>query len=150
MSLDETDRQVIDALVEDGRAGDREIAEMTGIVANRVADRRDALEDDGVITGYTARIDYEQLGYDVTAVFQLAVDGDGLDDVIERLDDFEDLRAVYEVTGDHDVIAIGTYPDTDAMNSRIKDLLTAPSVRSVSTSVVLNTVKASSPRRLSE
>jgi DNA-binding Lrp family transcriptional regulator len=150
MSIDETDRQVIDALVEDGRADDREIAEMTGIVANSVADRRAALEDAGVITGYSARIDYEQLGYDVTAVFQLAVDGDGLSEVIARLDDRDDLRAVYEVTGDHDVIAIGTYPDTDAMNSRIKDLLTDASIRSVSTSVVLNTVKASNPRRLSE
>jgi len=150
MTIDETDRQVLDALLSDGRATDRDIAEATGIVANRVADRRTALEDAGVITGYTARVDYEQLGYDVTAVFQLAIDGDGLRAVVDRLGDLTDLRSVYEVTGDHDVIAVGIFPDTDAMNSRIKDLLTDPAIRSVATSVVLNTVKTDSPLQLAD
>lgn len=150
MGIDETDHQVIEALVADARVSDREIAKATGIVANRVADRREALESRGVITGYGARLDYDALGYDVTAVFQLTVDGDGLDDVVDRLDDLSDLRAVYEVTGGHDVVAIGTFRNTDEMNGRIKELLTDPAIRSVDTSVVLNTVKTDSPVTLTE
>ncbi len=150
MEIDETDRQVIDALVENGRASDREIAAETGIVVNRVADRREALEEQGIIAGYSTQIDYDALGYDVTAIFQLAVDGDGLESVVERLGGRSDLQAVYEVTGDHDIVAVGTFRDTDAMNDRIKDLLTDPAIRSVATSVVLNTVTPDRSVTLSE
>ncbi len=39
----------------------------------------DDLESTGVIDEYTVDIEYGALGYDVTAVFQLSVEGDGLD-----------------------------------------------------------------------
>jgi len=140
MDFDETDREVLEALTADARASDREIAAETGIVANRVAERRTALEEAGVIEGYTARIDYERIGFDVTAVFRLTVEGDGLDEVVSSLRDAPGVVVVYEVTGEQDVLAIGKYTDTDAMDDRIKDLLIDPNVRSVTTSIVLDAV----------
>jgi DNA-binding Lrp family transcriptional regulator len=50
------------------------------------------------------------------------------------------MVSVYEVTGDHDVIAIGKFRDTDAMNEQIKELLVDPDIKESNTSVVLNTV----------
>ncbi|MUV89750.1 winged helix-turn-helix transcriptional regulator [Halapricum sp. CBA1109] len=148
MELDEIDKQVVDALVEDGRATDRDIAAATGIVANRVSERRDSLEESGLIEGYTPLLDYDRLGYDVTAVFQLAVEGDGLDEVIAKLGSLAGITTVYEVTGDHDIVAVGKFTDTASMDERIKDLLTDDNVRSVSTSVVLNVVQEDAPLTL--
>ena len=148
MELDEIDKQVVDALVEDGRATDRDIAAATGIVANRVSERRDSLEESGLIEGYTPLLDYDRLGYDVTAVFQLAVEGDGLDEVITKLGSLGGITTVYEVTGDHDIVAVGKFTDTASMDERIKDLLTDDNVRSVSTSVVLNVVQEDAPLTL--
>lgn len=50
------------------------------------------------------------------------------------------MLSVYEVTGDHDVVAIGKFRDTDEMNDRIKTLLTDPDINESNTNIVLNTV----------
>jgi DNA-binding Lrp family transcriptional regulator len=138
--VDDIDRQVVNALLSDGRASARDVAAETGVAATTVSRRMDQLVDTGIIEEYTARIDYEALGYDVTAVFQLSVDGSGLKPVTKRLRDLEQMVAVYEVTGSHDIVAVGKFRDTDEMNAQIKDLLTDPNVRTADTSVVLSTV----------
>ncbi|ESS08153.1 MAG: transcriptional regulator, partial [uncultured archaeon A07HN63] len=48
------------------------------------------------------------------------------------------LVSVYEVTGDHDIVAIGKFEDTDDMDDRIKQLLTDTEIRETNTSIVLN------------
>lgn len=140
MKVDDTERQIVNALLRDGRASTREVSTSTGIAEPTVAQRIDQLETSGVIDGYEPRIDYESLGYDVTAVFQLTVDGDGLPEVPEQLGGTERMIAVYEVTGSHDVVAVGKFTDTAEMNARIKELLTDDDITGVETSVVLNTV----------
>jgi DNA-binding Lrp family transcriptional regulator len=51
------------------------------------------------------------------------------------------MVSVYEVTGDHDIIAIGKFEDTDDMNDEIKTLLSDPGITESNTSVVLNPAK---------
>jgi DNA-binding Lrp family transcriptional regulator len=52
---------------------------------------------------------------------------------------------VYEVTGSHDVVAVGKFTDTETLNAEIKSLLTDPAVESVSTSIVLDVVCENDP-----
>ncbi len=141
MEPDETDRTVINALLADGRASAREIAAETGLPAPTVAKRLDALEAADVVEGYEPRVDYEELGYDVSAVFQLSVDGDGLGDLTDRLRDHHRMIAVYEVTGSHDVVAIGKFRDTASLDEEIKTLLTDPAVEDATTAIVLDAVR---------
>lgn len=141
MDVDDIDRRIVNALLADGRAGPRDVSAETGIAATTVQRRLEDLEAAGVVDGYTATVDYEALGYDVTAIFHLSVDGDGRAGLIERLRDHDRMVSVYEVTGDHDVVAVGKFTDTEEMNARIKDLLTDPDVQAANTSVVLNTVR---------
>jgi DNA-binding Lrp family transcriptional regulator len=139
--VDDIDRQVVNALLRDGRASARDVADDTGVAATTVSRRMDELVESGVIEGYTTQIDYGSLGYEVTAVFQLSVEGHGLTDVTERLRDAANMIAVYEVTGSHDIVAIGKFQDTASLNASIKELLTDDDIRSASTSVVLNAVR---------
>jgi len=141
MNVDDTERQILNALLRDGRASPREISASIGVAEPTVAQRVDQLETKGVISGYEPRVSYDSLGYDVTAVFQLTVDGDGLPEVADRLGDHERMIGVYEVTGSHDVVAIGKFRDTADMNERIKQLLTDDDINAVETSVVLNAVE---------
>jgi len=138
--VDDTDRQVVNALLQDGRASARDVAAETGIAATTVSRRMDDLESNGVIDEYTVDVDYGALGYEVTAVFQLSIEGDGLARIVDQLQSKDEMIAVYEVTGSHDIVAVGKFTDTEAMNARIKSLLTDSDVRAASTSVVLNTV----------
>jgi DNA-binding Lrp family transcriptional regulator len=140
MTYENLDARLVNALMGDGRASLREIGEQLDVSVTTVSNHLSTLEADGVIQGFTPRIDYGALGYDVTAILQLKIEGDALPEITDRLADYDGMISVYEVTGDYDVIAVGKFEDTDGMNDQIKSLLTDPDVRESNTSVVLNAV----------
>ncbi|AHG00198.1 AsnC family transcriptional regulator [Halostagnicola larsenii XH-48] len=140
MTYENLDAKLVNALLGDGRASLRSLAEELDVSVTTVSNHLSDLEDQDVIDGYTPRVDYDAVGYDVTAVIQLKVEGNALPDITETLRDHQQMTSVYEVTGDYDVIAIGKFVDTDGMNEQIKALLTDPDIKASNTSVVLNTV----------
>jgi DNA-binding Lrp family transcriptional regulator len=140
MTYENLDAKLINALLGDGRASLRSLAEELDVSVTTVSNHLRDLEDEGVIEGYTPKVNYDALGYDVTAVLQLKVEGSKLPDITERLKQEKQMISVYEVTGDYDVIAIGKFRDTDGMNRQIKTLLTDSDIRESNTSVVLNSV----------
>ena len=140
MTYEHLDAKLINALLGDGRASLRSLAEDLDVSVTTVSNHLRDMEEQGIVRGYTPRIDYDALGYDVTAVVQLKIQGSALPEFVERLQDEERMTSVYEVTGDYDVIATGKYRDTDEMNDQIKSLLTDERVRESNTSVVLNTI----------
>ncbi|WP_439027682.1 HTH-type transcriptional regulator Lrp [Haloarchaeobius sp. DT45] len=140
MTYENLDAKLVNALLDNGDASLRSLAEELDVSVTTVSNHVSALEEEGVIRGYTPKIDYDQLGYDVTAILQLKVEGSALPDVTERLRQEKQMVSVYEVTGDYDVIAIGKFEDTDGMNTQIKRLLTDPEIKESNTSVVLNPV----------
>jgi DNA-binding Lrp family transcriptional regulator len=141
MTYENLDRKLVNALLGDGRASLRSLADDLDVSVTTISNHLSTLEDEGIIEGYTPKVDYDKLGYDVTAVLQLKVEGSALPDVTETLRQEERMVSVYEVTGDYDIIAIGKFLDTDDMNTKIKELLTDPEVRESNTSVVLNPAK---------
>ena len=141
MTYEDLDRQLVNALLGDGRASLRSLAEQLDVSVTTVSNHLSELEAQGTIEGYTPVVDYATLGYDVTAIIQLNVEGRALVEVTERLAEQPQMVSVYEVTGDHDIIAIGKFRDTDDMNATIKELLTSPEIKESNTSVVLNPEK---------
>ncbi|MFH5801607.1 HTH-type transcriptional regulator Lrp [Haladaptatus sp. CMAA 1911] len=138
MTYENLDKELINVLLNDGRASLRGIAEELDVSVTTVSNHLENLQDAGVIVGYSPRLDYDSLGYDVTAVIQLKVEGTALPDVTARLQEQPQMISVYEVTGDHDIIAVGKYTDTNDMNQQIKTLLSDEDINESNTSVVLN------------
>ena len=140
MTYDNLDNQLINALLGDGRASLRSLGEELDVSVTTVSNHINDLEAGGVIEGYTPMVDYGELGYDVTAVMHLKVEGSALAEIVDRLHDQEQMISVYEVTGDYDIIAIGKFTDTEGMNAQIKEMLADVDIRESNTSVVLNSV----------
>jgi DNA-binding Lrp family transcriptional regulator len=140
MTYANLDEELINALQEDGRASLRSLAEELDVSVTTISNHLQDLEENGVIEDYTPRINYDALGYDVTAITNLKVKGSALPEITERLKDHKQMLSVYEVTGDYDVVAIGKFEDTDGMNDQIKSLLTDQDIRESNTSIVLNSV----------
>ncbi|RRJ29120.1 HTH-type transcriptional regulator Lrp [Halocatena pleomorpha] len=140
MTYENLDEKLVNALLNDGRSSLRNLAEDLDVSVTTVSNHLSDLDEQGVIKGYTPKVDYGELGYDVTAVIQLKVEGTAITDVAATLRDAKQMVSVYEVTGDHDVIAIAKFKDTDGMNDEIKELLNDVNVKETNTSVVLNTV----------
>jgi len=138
MTYENLDAKLVNELLGDGRASLRSLAEELDVSVTTVSNHLGDLEDGGVVQGYTPIIDYSKMGYDVTAILQLKVEGDALPEITERLDAQEQMVSVYEVTGNYDIIAVGKFRDTDDMNAQIKTLLTDPDIKESNTSVVLD------------
>jgi DNA-binding Lrp family transcriptional regulator len=140
MTYENLDAKLVNSLLSNGRASLRSLGDELDVSVTTVSNHLRDLEDEGVIRGYTPIVDYDKLGYDVTAVLQLKVEGSALPEVTEKLKQEKQMVSVYEVTGDYDVIAIGKFTDTDGMNDQIKAILTDADIRESNTSVVLNPV----------
>lgn len=141
MAYENLDEKLINALLGDGRASLRSLGEDLDVSVTTVSNRLESLEDRNIINGYTPIVDYNNLGYDVTTVIHLKVEGSALPQITERLKKEKQMISVYETTGDYDIIAIGKFEDTDGMNDQIKALLEDVDIRESNTSVVLNAVK---------
>ncbi|CAJ53729.1 HTH-type transcriptional regulator Lrp [Haloquadratum walsbyi] len=140
MTYENLDAKLINALLGDGRASLRSLAEELDVSVTTVSNHLRDLENESVVEGYTPRVNYDAIGYDVTAIIQLKVEGSALPSITNRLEKQKQMTTVYEVTGDYDVIAVGKFRDTDGMNDQIKELLTDTDIRESNTSVVLNPV----------
>ncbi|WP_232703022.1 HTH-type transcriptional regulator Lrp [Halobacterium wangiae] len=138
MTYENLDARLVNELLGDGRASLRSLGEDLGVSVTTVSNHLQTLEEGGVIQGYTPIVNYDELGYDVTAILQLKVEGGALPDITGRLRGHKQMVSVYEVTGDYDVVAVGKFKDTDDMNALIKELLADADIKESNTSVVLN------------
>lgn len=138
MAYENLDAQLVNELLADGRASLRSVGESLGVSVTTVSNHLRELEAAGTIKGFVPVVDYETLGYDVTAILQLKVEGEALPEITDRLEDMNRMTTVYEVTGEFDIIAVGKFRDTDNMNELIKELLADADIKESNTSVVLS------------
>ena len=138
---DNIDQRIINALLDDGRASLREIAEQTDVSVTTISNHIQDLESENVITGYQPVVNYDELGYDVTAITQILVDGSSIQEFTEVLHEIPQLISVHQTTGEYDLHAVGKYEDTDDLNDHVKELLSHDAVEDANTSVVLSTEK---------
>lgn len=75
MTYENLDTELVNALLDDGRASLRSLADELDVSVTTVSNHLSNLENDGVIRGYVPVVDYAGLDYDVTAILQLKVEG---------------------------------------------------------------------------
>ena len=85
MTYENLDKKLVNALLADGRASLRSLGEDLNVSVTTVSNHISDLEEKGIIQGYAPKIDYGKLGYDVTAIIQLKVEGSALPDITDRL-----------------------------------------------------------------
>lgn len=137
MAYENLDRRLVNSLLDDGRASLNDLAEKLGVSVTTVSYHLENLEEKGIITGYKPVVNYEEIGYSVTGILHLNVNGDP-EDLVNQLSSHKQLTAVYEITGDFDVIAIGKFTDTNEMDDVIKTVLDYESIEESNTSVALS------------
>ena len=62
MELDNTDRAILQALLKDSRASQRELSRIVGVAQGTITNRLKRLENNGVISGYSVVLDPESVG----------------------------------------------------------------------------------------
>ena len=131
------DERLVAALCRDGRADLRPVAESVDAVPTRVHERLRALEDDGVVRGYTARVDCEGLGYR-TVVVRLRVELPAVERVTERLREADAFVTVYETSGPFTVFAVGKFESEEAVAACLRELHADPAIDGIEASEVVS------------
>jgi DNA-binding Lrp family transcriptional regulator len=141
MKLDELDRMILKELEVDARQSFRDLAKKTKVSVVTVAQRVRKMEEGQVIKGYSAVVDQEKLGYEITTITEVTVSRGKLLEVQEKIAKMKSVCAVYDVTGVEDSIVISKFKSRDEVSGFAKELLTVPHVERTNTHLVLNTCK---------
>ncbi|MBI2669459.1 Lrp/AsnC family transcriptional regulator [Candidatus Woesearchaeota archaeon] len=139
--MDNKDCALLNILLENSRLSYREIAKKAGCSVVTVINRVREMEKVNILTGYTANLNYEKLGYDVTAVIQLRISKGKLFEVEKKIATNPSIFAVYDVTGNFDSLVIAKFKNRKALDAFLKKIQTYDFIERTETSLVLNTIK---------
>jgi len=138
--LDETDMKILSELCRNSKGSYRQIAERVGVHPSTLISRVRRMEEERVIKGYAARVDYAKLGYNFLAIVELTIPKK-LMEIQNKLRSLPGVAAIYDVTGDTDSILIIMCESTREFNKVIKKIHEMPEVERTNSHVVLNIVK---------
>lgn len=143
--LDATDWRILRELQEQGRITNVELARRVGISAPPCLRRVRALEEAGIVKGFTALCDDKALGFDVTAFAMVGLHSQAEADLIafeERARSSPIVRDCYMLSGEIDFLLRCVAPDLGTFQDFIiHELTAAPNVASVKTSLVIRASK---------
>ena len=143
MPLDELDHRLVDLLQRDGRATQLELSRAVGLSQPAVAERIRKLEERGVITGYTARVDASKLGKDITAFIGVSVEHPKyFEGFAKKVLALPDILECHRVAGQDSYILKVKTANTKTLDSLLVETLrTIAGVTRTQTTIVLSSIK---------
>jgi len=140
MNLDKIDEKILKNLMVDARLSARQLALKLGMSTVTILSRIRKLEKEKIIRGYTALVDHERLGYDLTAIIEIIAKKDiiGIEDKLSKIDN---VCGVYDITGNTDTVIIAKFKERNELSAFVKSLSSMANVENTITHVVLNTAK---------
>jgi Lrp/AsnC family leucine-responsive transcriptional regulator len=137
--VEDIDRAIVAALVDDGRVSYTDLAEKVGLSVSAVHQRVRRLEARGVIDGYAARVSYPAVGLPLTAFIAIRpVDAAAPDDAPDRLAHLPQIEACYSVAGDDNYLLLVRVGGPTDLERLLHEIRTAANV-TTRTTVVLST-----------
>jgi len=143
--LDQTDRKIITALIDDGRASVESVAERVGLSPTPTRRRIRQLEENGVISGYRADIDPQKCGLELSIYVFIKLqrrDRESIAKFESRIMALPEIQRCDLITGAHDYILTVRLPGMKDYNRYLREILAEmPGVFGIETSVVIGAVK---------
>jgi Lrp/AsnC family leucine-responsive transcriptional regulator len=137
--MEDLDRRIVGLLLQDGRMSFTDLGKVTGLSTSAVHQRVRRLEERGVIQGYRAVVDQNQMEMPLLAFISVTpIDPSAPDDVPDRLRDISGIEACHSVAGDESYILkarVSTPGDLEDLLARVRSSANV----STRTTVVLST-----------
>jgi DNA-binding Lrp family transcriptional regulator len=139
--IDYLDRRILERLLQEGRVSFRQLASELHVSTTTVASRVARLENAKIIGRYSAMVDFQRLGYELTVVTEIHVSKGKLVEMEQEIAKLSNVCAVYDVTGEIDAIVISKCRNREELSHFTKSLLAMHFVERTNSHVVLTTVK---------
>lgn len=115
MKLDEFDCKILACLQKNARVSYRDMGEEIGLTSPAVAQRVQKLEMEGVIEGYTVKLNQRKLGNDIKAIIILKASFGRYQKFAKEFDyqNSEEIESLYRVTGDDCAVLYTKFRDNE-------------------------------------
>ncbi len=142
--MDAIDARLLSSLQRDGRQTVTDLAAAIGLSPTPCARRLARLEAEGVIEGYSARVDQARIGFPVSVFIQVELESQSKDaiDAFERaVRRFERVMECHLMTGTRDILMRVVAADLTDFDRFLEDkLMRVPGIRSMRSSFALRTM----------
>lgn len=98
-NLDETDRQILKQLSENGRLSHAELGRLVGLTRAAVRERVSQLVEHGIISNFTIVVNPLKAGKNISIYFNIDVEWSKIDQIAELLLESDEITNVYQMSG---------------------------------------------------
>lgn len=142
--LDEIDRNILRILQNDARTSYREIQDKLGISIGTIHNRITKLKNTGVIEGYTLRLNNEKLGYKLTFLIRINVDGKFTEKILSEISKKPEVCSVFHTTGEQSAALICRFKESSQVHDFIRELNSKDYVKRTNSNMILKEYKNTS------
>jgi DNA-binding Lrp family transcriptional regulator len=139
--MDDTDRQLLALLREDGRASVAALAKRLGVARGTVQNRMARLEAEGTVVGYTVRLRPEVQDRRIRAFMSLAVEANRTEAVLHTLRGEPSVTSLHTTNGRWDILAELRTDSLEAFDAVLRRIGLTDGVARTETSLLLATMK---------
>lgn len=133
------DQQLLSVLRGKARASTTELAQILGVSRSTVQKRLERLEMQGVISGYTVQLSSDYLDQEIKAHVMVTVSPHMTQDIIKAMETLDAVRAIYSVSGPHDLIVEVAAMGVNDLDGVIDNIIAIDGVERTVSSVILST-----------
>ncbi len=139
--IDNTDKRILEFLIEDARQSFLEIAKMIHVSGGTVHVRYRKLQEEGIIKGSTLVLDFEKMGFDILAFVGINLhDAKDYKIVVRKIREIPEVLEAYYTTGKYNIFAKIVAKNTrDLYEILIKKIQEIPEIQSTETLLSLET-----------
>ncbi len=145
-AIDDYDRAILEALQQDGRIANAELARRLNLSPPAIHARLRRLEEAGLIARYAALLDREKLGFDLLCFINVSLQRhtrEHVDVFRDRIRGLPNVLECHHVTGEYDYLLKVVVRNRKELEHLLMEELTPiPGVAHIHTSLVLNEIKA--------
>lgn len=120
--IDQLDKQILAKLIEDGKMPYTDIAKQLFVSSGTIHVRMKKLEQLGIVKGSSLTVDYQKLGYDITAFLGIYLDKSSLyDHVAAQLEKIPEIVEANYTTGLYSIFTKIVCKDTNHLRQVLHD-----------------------------
>lgn len=144
ITLDDIDEAIIKILQENAKTSYRVIQDELKISIGTIHNRISKLEENKVIEGYTLKLNNEVLGYKLTFLIRINIDGKHTPEILEEITKKPEVCSVFHTTGEQSAALICRFREAQDVHNFIRDLNEKEYVTKTNSNMVLKEYKNSS------
>jgi Lrp/AsnC family transcriptional regulator for asnA, asnC and gidA len=142
-TLDEIDVEIIKILQENAKTSYRVIQDKLNISIGTIHNRISKLEKNNIIEGYTLKLNNEKLGYKLTFLIRINIDGKHTQEILDEIALKPEVCSVFHTTGEQSAALICRFKEAQDVHNFIRELNEKEFITKTNSNMVLKEYKNS-------